>query len=120
MGKIEKLTTFFAGEGIQFDFDNDLILSLGFGYGHYADNRFKEELRPKNLHVSRERRVETRTAEVAIIRKSDGEFITGKTKCVPKKYVEPGGYVAGWVPVSEIPNILACVAGKKKSEVKAL
>lgn len=113
MAEIKKIKTFFAGEGVKFFFDNDLILSLGFGYGYYGSNFSNIEL--KKLPISMLREVEASSVEVAIIRETDGKFVTKESGCFKRNETND---VAPYVEIKRLPEIMSCVSSKKKEEVK--
>jgi len=124
MSKIEKIKTFFAGEGIQFYFDNGLILSLGFGRGHYGSNYDNENLKPMKIRVNKReievvsplREVEATTVEMAIIRDRDGKFVTKQSGCfMPKELSDD---VAGYVGTERLPDVIACVASKSRETIE--
>jgi len=124
VSKIEKIKTFFAGEGVQFYFDNDLTLSLGFGRGHYGTNYDNKSLEPKKVKilgkevpmVSPFREVEANTVEMAIIREKDGKFVTQQSGCFSPG--ELSGDVASYVEIERLPDVIACVSSKSKETVK--
>ena len=126
VSKIEKIRTFFAGEGVQFHFDNDLILSLGFGRGHYGTNYANENLKPIKLKVGKRevevvsplREVEANAVEMAIIREKDGKFVTKQSGCF--KPDELSGDVAPYVDIERLPDVMACVSSKSKEMVNRL
>jgi len=123
MAKIEKIKTFFAGEGVQFSFDNGLTLSLGFGFGHYGTNYSNQSLKPVKLMVDKReistvspwREVEADLVEMAIIRKKDNKFVTKQSGCFSPD--EVSGDVAQYVGIERLPDVIVCVASKGKETV---
>jgi len=108
--KVEKIRTFYAGEGVQLEFDNGLVLSLGFGYGHYGSNYGNEEL--TIMPIDPARQIEASSVEVAIIRKKDKKFVTKQSGCLKES-----NDVAGYVDIKELPYLIACVSSKSKETV---
>lgn len=89
-----------AGQMV-YEFDNGNVVSILWAWGSYSDNNIKFDGKPLDaVNAYNKQEWESGTVEIY----SMGKIGTGFTEYLERYH---GGNPAGYVPVSEIPKILA-------------
>jgi hypothetical protein len=100
-----EISTGDIGAGFRLEFKNGFMLSVQFGPGLYADN-YRAPMNFERVAKA----YSSKTAELAVMN-SEGEFVT-----LDGSVAEVAEQVMPYVPVEEIPGIIAKVEAIAKEE----
>lgn len=111
MAKIVKVRAIAQGAGIQFCFDNGLVVSIGHGCGYRGTNYHNNNVPPcKTADIW-----EAKEVEIAVFHNHFPPFLTSFIEPL-KKYSD--GEVANFVPVEKIGETLEFVSKLTEDEVQ--